>query len=43
MEHARAGAAGIGEEMSSSPVHAAIDHTTVDWNLTTVVHRVDDH
>jgi hypothetical protein len=41
MEHARAGAAGISGEMASSPVHATIDHTSVDWQLTTVVHRVD--
>jgi hypothetical protein len=43
MEHARAGAAGISGEMGNSPVHAAIDHTTVDWNLTTVIHRVEDN
>ena len=34
-------AAGISGEMADSPVHATIDHTTVDWNLTTVLHRVD--
>ena len=43
MEHARAGAAGIGGEMAGSPVHATIDHSSVDWKLTTVVHRVDDN
>jgi hypothetical protein len=41
MEHARAGAAGISGEMAGSPVHATIDHSSVDWNLTTVLHRVD--
>ena len=43
MEHARAGAAGIGGEMADSPVHATIDHSTVDWKLTTVVHHVEDN
>jgi hypothetical protein len=43
LDHARSGAAGISGEMAGSPVHATIDRTTVDWNLTTVVHRVDDH
>ncbi len=41
MEAARAGAGGISGEMADSPVHATIDRSTVDWNLTTVVHRVD--
>jgi hypothetical protein len=41
IEHARAGAAGISGEMAGSPVHATIDHSTVDWNLTTVLHRVE--
>jgi hypothetical protein len=41
MDHARSGAAGISGEMASSPVHGTIDHTSVDWQLTTVVHRVD--
>jgi hypothetical protein len=41
IEHARAGAAGISGEMAGSPVHATIDHSSVDWNLTTVLHRVD--
>lgn len=41
LEHARAGAAGIGGEMAGSPVHATIDHSSVDWKLTTVLHRVD--
>jgi hypothetical protein len=39
-EHASAGASGIGGEMAGSPVHASIDHSTVDWNLTKVLHRV---
>ena len=43
MEHARSGAAGIGGEMAGSPVHATIDHSSVDWNLTTVLHRVEDN
>ena len=42
MEHARAGASGISGEMADSPVHATIDHSTVDWNLTTVVHRIEN-
>lgn len=41
MEHARAGAAGISDEMAASPVHASIDHSTVDWKLTTVAHRIE--
>ena len=40
MAHARAGAAGISGEMGDSPVHATIDHSTVDWQLTTVLHDV---
>ena len=38
--HARAGASGITREMGSSPVHAAIDNSTVDWQLTTVLQYV---
>ncbi|BDZ48603.1 hypothetical protein GCM10025867_08440 [Frondihabitans sucicola] len=41
MEHARAGAAGISDERAASPVHATIDHSTVDWKLTTVAHRIE--
>jgi len=41
MEHASAGAAGISTEMAASPVHASIDHSSVDWQLTTVAHRVE--
>lgn len=40
-EHARAGAAGITGEMGHSPVHDAIDHSTVDWQMTTVLQRVE--
>ena len=40
MEHARSGAAGISGEMAASPVHATIDHSSVDWKLTTVAHHV---
>ena len=39
-EHARAGAAGITGEMGDSPVHGAIDHGTVDWQLTSVLQHV---
>lgn len=39
-EHARAGAAGITGEMADSPVHDAIDHGTVDWQITTVLQHV---
>ncbi|GAA2334838.1 hypothetical protein OKJ48_14470 [Streptomyces kunmingensis] len=35
LPHARAGAAGITGEMADSPVHATIDHDSVDWQLTT--------
>ena len=40
LAHARAGVAGITGETADSPVHAAIDHGTVDWQLTTVVQHV---
>ncbi|MFI6079691.1 hypothetical protein ACIBBB_01600 [Streptomyces sp. NPDC051217] len=40
MEHARAGAAGITGEMANSPVHDTIDHSTVDWQMTTVLQHV---
>jgi hypothetical protein len=40
LAHARAGAAGITGELRDSPVHAAIDQGTVDWQLTTVVQHV---
>ncbi|MGJ6966719.1 hypothetical protein ACSDR0_32880 [Streptosporangium sp. G11] len=38
--HARAGAAGITGEMAGSPVHATIDHDSVDWQLTTALHHL---
>ncbi|MFS8198390.1 hypothetical protein ACLVWQ_06840 [Streptomyces sp. CWNU-52B] len=37
LPHARAGAAGITGEMADSPVHATIDHDSVDWQLTTAL------
>ncbi|MET4921710.1 hypothetical protein P3L51_04980 [Streptomyces sp. PSRA5] len=37
LPHARAGAAGITGEMAGSPVHATIDHNSVDWQLTTTL------
>ena len=40
IEHARSGAAGITGEMGGSPVHEAIDHSTVDWQFTTVLQYV---
>ncbi len=39
--HARSGAAGITQEMSSSPVHDTIDHSTVDWQITKVVQFIE--
>jgi hypothetical protein len=41
LTHARSGAAGITGEMSGSPVHGAIDHSTVDWQFTTVLQYVE--
>ncbi|MFI8527188.1 hypothetical protein ACIGB8_22220 [Promicromonospora sukumoe] len=41
MAHARAGASGITGEMGDSPVHDTIDQSSVDWQLTTVLHGVD--
>ena len=41
MAEARAGASGISGEMGGSPVHAAIDQSSVDWQLTTVLHDVE--
>lgn len=40
IEHAHSGAAGITGEMANSPVHDAIDHSTVDWQMTTVLQHV---
>jgi hypothetical protein len=39
-ELALAGAAGINGEMADSPVHAAIDHPTVEWRVAEVLHTV---
>ncbi|WP_329455176.1 hypothetical protein [Streptomyces sp. NBC_01497] len=39
-QHARAGAAGITGEMADSPVHATIDHDSVDWQLTTALQHL---
>jgi hypothetical protein len=39
-EHAESGADGITGQLAGSPVHATIDHSTVDWRLTTVLHSV---
>ena len=41
LARARAGAAGITGEMGDSPVHDTIDHSAVDWQLTTVLQHVD--
>lgn len=38
--HAERGASGIMGEMGDSPVHSTIDHSTVDWQLTTVLRHV---
>ncbi|MFJ3701498.1 MULTISPECIES: hypothetical protein [Streptomyces] len=38
LPHARAGAAGITGEMADSPVHATIDHGSVDWQITRTLH-----
>ncbi|MFF2189393.1 hypothetical protein [Streptomyces sp. NPDC058155] len=40
LPHARAGAAGITGEMADSPVHATIDHDSVDRQLTTALHDI---
>jgi hypothetical protein len=39
--HARSGAAGITGEMGGSPVHDTIDHSTVDWQITSVLQHID--
>ncbi|MFJ1651435.1 hypothetical protein ACIOC2_08425 [Streptomyces sp. NPDC088337] len=39
-EQARSAAAGIMTEMSASPVHATIDHGTVDWRVVDVAHVI---
>ncbi|MEU8932498.1 hypothetical protein AB0D30_21740 [Streptomyces sp. NPDC048409] len=35
---ARTSAAGIMTQMADSPVHATIDHSTVDWRVVDVAH-----
>ncbi|UDL91416.1 hypothetical protein LGH82_09270 [Mesorhizobium sp. PAMC28654] len=40
MANAEAGANGIVTEMRGSPVHAMIDHGTVDWRLVPVLQHV---
>jgi hypothetical protein len=34
-------AAGVTTEMAASPVHAAIDQSTVNWSIATVVHILE--
>ena len=41
LARARAGAAGITGEMGDSPVHDTIDHSAVDWQMTTVLQQVE--
>ncbi|MFG2302607.1 hypothetical protein [Actinacidiphila glaucinigra] len=41
IRHARSGAAGITGEMGDSPVHETIDHSSVDWQFTTVLQHVE--
>ncbi|MFG1925229.1 hypothetical protein [Cryptosporangium sp. NPDC048952] len=41
MAHARPGAAGITGEVADSPVHSTIDHSTVEWRLTTVLQHIE--
>ncbi|MFE2189753.1 hypothetical protein ACFXAQ_02750 [Streptomyces olivaceus] len=40
LPHARAGAAGITGEMADSPVHATIDHDSVDWQITNILQHI---
>jgi hypothetical protein len=40
-EDAESGSRGIVGEMADSPVHATIDHATVDWQLTSTLQQVD--
>jgi hypothetical protein len=37
---ALAGAGGISGEMGDSPVHGAIDHSTVEWRVAETLHTV---
>lgn len=38
--HAERAVHGIVTELAGSPVHAAIDQSTVDWSVTRCLHRV---
>jgi hypothetical protein len=38
---AESGSSGIVGEMADSPVHATIDHATVDWQLASTLQQVD--
>ena len=40
-KNARRAAAGIVTELANSPVHAAIDQSTVDWSVQPCRHRLD--
>lgn len=40
--HAESGASGIMTELGDSPVHATIDHSTVDWQITRVIHAIGE-
>lgn len=40
-DDADSGSRGIVGEMADSPVHATIDHGTVDWQLTSTLQEVD--
>ncbi len=41
LARAEVSAAGIAGEMGDSPVHDTIDHSSVDWQLTTVLQHVE--
>jgi hypothetical protein len=41
VEDAQRSASGIMTEMGNSPVHAMIDHGTVDWTVTPVGHCIE--
>ncbi|NUU03141.1 hypothetical protein [Herbaspirillum robiniae] len=40
VSHGQRAARGIVTELAGSPVHAAIDHATVDWSVSPCLHRV---
>jgi hypothetical protein len=40
-EDAERGSSGIVGEMADSPVHATINHATVDWQLTATLQQID--